>query len=40
MQKLEILEEVKEYFEKAVTKTEEKYDSGEEEVSQSSIIKT
>jgi hypothetical protein len=39
MQKLEILEEVKEHFEKAVTKTEEKYDSGEEEVSQSSIIK-
>jgi hypothetical protein len=39
MQKLEILEEVKEHFEKAVTKSEEKYDSGEEEVSQSSITK-
>lgn len=39
MQKLEILEEVKEHFEKAVTKAEEKYDSGEEEISQSSITK-
>lgn len=39
MQKLEILEEVKEHFEKAVTKAEEKYDSGEEEVSQSAITK-
>jgi hypothetical protein len=39
MQKLEIMEEVKEHFEKAVTKSEEKYDSGEEEVSQSSITK-
>jgi hypothetical protein len=39
MQKLEILEEVKEHFEKAVRKAEEKYDSGEEEVSQSSITK-
>jgi len=39
MQKLEILEEVKEHFEKAVTKAEEKYDLGEEEISQSSITK-
>jgi len=39
MQKLEILEEVKEHFEKAVSKAEEKYDSGEEEISQSSITK-
>ena len=39
MQKMEILEEVKEHFEKAVTKAEEKYDSGEEEISQSSITK-
>ncbi len=39
MQKLEILEEVKEHFEKAVTKAEEKYDAGEEEVSQSAITK-
>ena len=39
MQKLEILEEVKEHFEKAVTKADEKYDSGEEDVSQSDITK-
>jgi hypothetical protein len=39
MQKLEILEEVKEHFEKAVTKAEEKYDSGEEDISQSDITK-
>jgi hypothetical protein len=39
MQKLEILEEVKEHFEKAVTKAEEKYDLGEEEISQSAITK-
>ena len=39
MQKLEILEEVQEHFEKAVTKAEEKYDLGEEEISQSSITK-
>jgi hypothetical protein len=39
MQKMEILEEVKEHFEKAVTKAKEKYDSGEEEISQSSITK-
>jgi hypothetical protein len=39
MQKLEVLEEVKEHFEKAVTKTEEKYNSGEGEISQSSITK-
>ncbi|MBL7020220.1 MAG: hypothetical protein ISR86_06715 [Nitrospinaceae bacterium] len=38
-QKLEILEEVKEHFEKAVTKSEEKFDSGEEGVSQSAITK-
>lgn len=38
-QKLEILKEVKGHFEKAVTKAEEKYDSGEEEVSQSAITK-
>ncbi len=39
MQKLEILEEVQEHFEKAVTKAEEKFDSGEEDVSQSAITK-
>ncbi len=39
MQKLEILEEVKEHFEKAVSKAEEKYDTGEEEISQSAITK-
>ena len=39
MQKMEILEEVREHFEKAVTKAEEKYDSGEEEISQSSITR-
>lgn len=39
LQKLEILEEVKEHFEKAINKAEEKYDSGEEEVSQSAITK-
>ena len=39
IQKLEILEEVQEHFEKAVTKAEEKYDSGEEDVSQSDITK-
>jgi hypothetical protein len=38
-QKLEILNEVKGHFEKAVTKAEEKYDSGEEDVSQSAITK-
>ena len=38
-QKLEVLEEVKEHFEKAVTKSEEKFDSGEEDISQSAITK-
>ena len=38
-QKLEILNEVKGHFEKAVTKAEEKFDSGEEDVSQSAITK-
>ena len=39
MQKLEILKEVKEYFEKAVIKAEKKYDFGDEDVSQSDITK-
>lgn len=39
MQRLEILEEVQEHFEKAVTKAEEKFDSGEEDISQSAITK-
>ena len=38
-EKLEILKEVKEHFETAVTKAEEKFDSGEEDVSQSAITK-
>ena len=38
-QKLEILDEVKGHFEKAVTKAEEKYDEGEDDISQSSITK-
>ena len=38
-QKLEILKEVKEHFEKAVAKSEEKFDAGEEDVSQSNITK-
>ena len=38
-QKLDILNEVKEHFEKAVSKAEEKYDEGEEDVSQSDITK-
>ncbi len=38
-QKLKILNEVKEHFETAVTKAEEKFDSGEEEVSLSDITK-
>ena len=38
-QKLEILKEVKGHFEKAVNKTEEKYDEGEEDISQSEITK-
>ncbi len=39
IQKLKILEEVQEHFEKAVTRAEEKFDSGEEDVSQSAITK-
>lgn len=38
-QKLEILNEVKGHFEKAVSKAEEKYDKGEEDISQSDITK-
>ena len=38
-QKLEILNEVKGHFEKAVSKAEEKYDEGEEDISQSDITK-
>jgi hypothetical protein len=38
-QKLEILNEVKGHFEKAVAKSEEKFDSGEEDISQSAITK-
>ena len=38
-QKLEILKEVQGHFEKAVTKAEEKFDLGEEDVSQSAITK-
>ena len=38
-EKLEILKEVKGHFEKAVSKAEEKFDSGEEDVSQSAITK-
>jgi len=38
-EKLEILKEVKGHFEKAVTKAEEKFDSGDEDVSQSAITK-
>ena len=38
-QKLEILNEVKEHFEKAISKAEEKYDEGEEDISQSDITK-
>ena len=38
-QKLEILKEVKGHFEKAVNKIEEKYDEGEEDISQSEITK-
>ncbi len=39
IQRLKILEEVREHFEKAVTKAEEKFDIGEEDVSQSAITK-
>ena len=38
-QRLEILDEVREHFEKAITKAEEKFDSGEDDVSQSAITK-
>ena len=38
-QKLEILNEVKGNFEKAISKAEEKYDEGEEDISQSDITK-
>ena len=38
-QKLEVLKEVKEHFEKAVAKSEEKFDSGEGDISQSNITK-
>ena len=38
-QKLGILKEVKGHFEKAVNKIEEKYDEGEEDISQSEITK-
>ena len=38
-QKLRILKEVKGHFEKAVDKIEEKYDEGEEDISQSEITK-
>ena len=38
-QKLEILKEVKGHFEKAVNKIEEKYEEGEEDISQSEITK-
>ena len=38
-QKLEILKEVKGHFEKAVKKIEEKYDEGDEDISQSDITK-
>jgi hypothetical protein len=39
IQKLKVLKEVKGHFEKAVNKAEEKFDSGEEDVSQSAITK-
>ena len=38
-QKLEILNEVKGHFEKAISKAEGKYDEGEEDISQSDITK-
>lgn len=38
-QQLDIRDEVKGHFEKAVTKAEEKFDAGDEDVSQSSITK-
>ncbi len=39
IQRLKILEEVQEHFEKAATKAAEKFDSGEEDISQSAITK-
>ena len=38
-QKLKILNEVKGHFEKSISKAEEKYDEGEEDISQSDITK-
>jgi len=38
-QKLKILNEVKGHFEKSISKVEEKYDEGEEDISQSDITK-
>mgnify|MGYP001103960563 CR=1 FL=1 len=38
-QKLQILNEVKGHFEKSISKAEEKYDEGEEDISQSDITK-
>jgi len=38
-QKLEVLNEVKGHFEKAISKAERKYDEGEEDISQSDITK-
>ena len=38
-QKLEVLKEVKEHFEKSISKAEEKYDGGEGDISQSDITK-
>ena len=38
-QKLQVLSEVKGHFEKSITKAEEKYDEGEEDISQSDITK-
>lgn len=38
-QKLQILNEVKGHFEKSINKAEEKYDEGEEDISQSDITK-
>lgn len=38
-QKLQLLNEVKGHFEKSISKAEEKYDEGEEDISQSNITK-
>ncbi|QPJ66063.1 MAG: TolC family protein [Candidatus Nitrohelix vancouverensis] len=38
-EQLEVAEEVKEHFQKAVQKSEEKYDEGDEDISQSNITK-